>query len=51
VSFIDDHIRKVWVYFMKYKGEMFQHFLSFKVMSRDLMFDDMVSWYSPMKIT
>ncbi len=51
MSFIDDHIRKVWVYFMKYKGEMFQHFLSFKAMSRDLMFDDMVSWYSPMKIT
>jgi len=33
VSFIDDHIiRKVWMYFMKHKGEMFQHFLNFKVM-------------------
>jgi hypothetical protein len=32
VSFIDDHIRKVWVYFMKHKGEMFQHFLNFKAM-------------------
>jgi hypothetical protein len=26
VNFIDDHTRKVWVYFMKHKGEMFQHF-------------------------
>jgi uncharacterized protein YigE (DUF2233 family) len=32
VSFIDDRTRKVWVYFMKYKGEMFQHFLNFKAM-------------------
>jgi hypothetical protein len=32
VSFIDDHTRKVWVYFMKYKGEVFQHFLNFKAM-------------------
>ncbi len=32
VSFIDDHIRKVWVYFMKHKGEVFQHFLNFKAM-------------------
>jgi hypothetical protein len=32
VSFIDDHTRKVWVYFMKHKGEVFQHFLNFKVM-------------------
>jgi hypothetical protein len=31
VSFID-HTRKVWVYFMEHKGEMFQHFLSFKTM-------------------
>ncbi len=30
VSFIDDHTRKVWVYFMKHKGEVFQHFLNFK---------------------
>jgi uncharacterized protein YigE (DUF2233 family) len=32
VTFIDDHTRKVWVYFMKHKGEMFQHFLNFKAM-------------------
>jgi hypothetical protein len=32
VSFFDDHTRKVWVYFMKHKGEMFQHFLNFKAM-------------------
>jgi transposase InsO family protein len=32
VSFIDDHTRKVWVYFMKHKGEMFQHFLNFKAL-------------------
>jgi len=32
VSFIDDHTRKVWVYFMKHKGEMFQHFLNFRAM-------------------
>ncbi len=32
VSVIDDHTRKVWVYFMKHKGEMFQHFLNFKAM-------------------
>jgi len=32
VSFIDDHTRKVWVYSMKHKGEMFQHFLNFKAM-------------------
>jgi hypothetical protein len=30
MSFIDDHTRKVWVYFMKHKCEMFQHFLNFK---------------------
>jgi len=30
VSFIDDHTRKVWVYSMKHKGEVFQHFLNFK---------------------
>jgi len=50
VNFIDDHIKKVWVYFMKHKGEMFQHFLSFKVMSKNVVFDEMVNWYSPMKI-
>ncbi len=32
VSFIDDHTRKVWVYFMKHKDEVFQHFLNFKAM-------------------
>jgi hypothetical protein len=31
-SFIDDHTRKVWVYFMKHKGGVFQHFLNFKAM-------------------
>jgi transposase InsO family protein len=32
MSFIDDHTRIVWVYFMKHKGEVFQHFLNFKAM-------------------
>jgi transposase InsO family protein len=32
VSFIDNHTRKVWVYFMKHKSEVFQHFLNFKAM-------------------
>ncbi len=32
VSFIDDYTRKVWVYFMKHKGEVFQHFFNFKTM-------------------
>jgi hypothetical protein len=32
VSFIDEHTKKVWVYFMKHKGEVFQHFLNFKAM-------------------
>jgi hypothetical protein len=31
VSFIDYYTRKVWVYFMKHKGEVF-HFLNFKAM-------------------
>ena len=26
VTFIDDHTRKVWVYFMKEKSEVFSHF-------------------------
>jgi hypothetical protein len=30
VSFIDDHTRKVWVYFMKCKSEMFQQFFEFQ---------------------
>jgi hypothetical protein len=30
MNFINDHTRKVWVYFMKHKGEVFQHFLNFK---------------------
>lgn len=32
VTFIDDHTRKVWVYFMKEKGEVFTHFQNFRVM-------------------
>jgi len=32
VSFIDDHIKNVWIYFMKHKGEVLQHFLNFKAM-------------------
>ncbi len=32
MSSINDHTRKVWVYFMKHKGEVFQHFLNFKAM-------------------
>ena len=32
VTFIDDHTRKVWVYFMKEKSEVFTHFQSFEVM-------------------
>jgi hypothetical protein len=31
-SSIDDHTRKVWVYIMKHKGEVFLHFLNFKAM-------------------
>ena len=32
VSFIDDHTRKVWVYFMKHKSEVFSQFKAFKAM-------------------
>ena len=32
VTFIDNHTRKVWVYFMKDKSEVFSHFQSFKAM-------------------
>ncbi len=32
VSFINDHTKKVWDYFMKQKGEVFQHLLNFKAM-------------------
>ena len=32
VTFIDDHTRKVWVYFMKEKSEVFSHFQNFKSM-------------------
>jgi hypothetical protein len=32
VNFINDHTRNVRVYFMKHKGERFQHFLNFKPM-------------------
>ena len=31
VTFIDDHTRKVWVYFMKEKSEVFTHFQNFRV--------------------
>jgi aspartyl-tRNA synthetase len=37
MSFIDDHTMKVWVYFMKHKGEVFQHFLNFKAMVEKAM--------------
>jgi len=33
VSFIDDHTRKTWVYFMKEKSEMFAHFQIFKMLA------------------
>jgi transposase InsO family protein len=32
MNFIDDHTRKVWVYFVKHKGEVFQYFFNFKAM-------------------
>eukprot|EP00250_Pteridium_aquilinum_P029611 c3982_g1_i1 orf=3-314(-) len=32
VSFIDDHRRKVWVYFMKEKSEVFTHFQNFRML-------------------
>ena len=32
VTFIDDHIRKVWVYFMKEKIKVFVHFQNFRVL-------------------
>ena len=32
MSFIDDHTRKIWVYFMKHKSEVFSHFKAFKAM-------------------
>ena len=32
VTFIDDHTRKVWVYLMKEKSEVFTHFQSFMAM-------------------
>ena len=32
VTFIDDYSRKVWVYFMKKKSEVFGHFKAFKAM-------------------
>ncbi len=54
VSFIDDHTSKVWVYFMKHKGEVFQHFLNFKIMVEKekgmsikyLRFDGMGEYFS-----
>ncbi len=33
VSFIDDHTRKVWVYFMKEKSEVFTHFQNFRMLT------------------
>ena len=30
VTFIDDHSQKVWIYFMKAKNEVFEHFKIFK---------------------
>ena len=30
VTFIDDYSRKVWIYFMKVKNELFEHFKRFK---------------------
>ena len=33
VSFIDDHTRKVWVYFMKKQSEVFNHFKKFRSMA------------------
>jgi hypothetical protein len=32
VNFIDDRTKKVWVYFMKHQGKVFQHFFNFKTM-------------------
>ena len=32
VTFIDDHTRKVWVYFMKEKSEVFAHFQNFRML-------------------
>lgn len=32
VTFIDDHTRKVWVYFMRKKSEVFEHFKNFRVL-------------------
>ena len=32
VILIDDYTRKVWVYFMKHKSEVFNHFKAFKAM-------------------
>ena len=31
VTFVDDHTRKVWVYFMKSTGEVFENFTHFKI--------------------
>jgi hypothetical protein len=32
ISFIDDHTRKMWVYFIKHRSEVFQQFLNFRMM-------------------
>jgi len=34
VSFIDDHTRRVWVYFMKEKSEVFTHFQNFRTLAK-----------------
>lgn len=32
VTFIDDHSRKTWIYFLKTKDEVFDHFREFKAL-------------------
>ena len=32
LTFIDDFTRKVWVYFLKYKSEVFEKFFHFKAL-------------------
>ena len=32
LTFIDDYIRKTWVYFLKYKSEVFEKFCHFKAL-------------------
>ena len=35
VTFIDDHTRKTWVYFMKEKSEVFTHFQHFRTLAKN----------------